>query len=122
MNIQGFRGKMGFHFAKQKKRILAKTSILSKIPFYPEKPSRLLENFHFALFLEFDKFFASFVLKFEQILKFQISKFHIKISDYHKKLNLVQCRYRLCNTGALLSRFRLVCLNAVRCSFRVSTL
>ena len=66
---------MGFHFAKQKKRILVKTSILSKIPFYPEKPSRLLENFHFALFLEFDQFFACFVLKFEQILNFRSFRF-----------------------------------------------
>ena len=71
---------MGFHFAKQKMRFLAKTSILSKIPFYPEKPSKLSENFHFALFLEFDQFFSCFLWVFVQILKiakFQISKFQI---------------------------------------------
>ena len=59
--IQGFHGKMEFHFAKQKKRFLAKSSILSKVPFYPEKPSELLEKFHFPTFLEFGHFFSCFL-------------------------------------------------------------
>ena len=97
---------MEFHFAKQKKRFLAKSSILSKVPFYPEKPSELLEKFHFPTFLEFGHFFSCFLWVFVQnlkITKFQISKFHIKFSVINQTLDTHprQCCNRWCNTGLL---------------------
>ena len=110
-HLQGFHGKMGFHFAKQKKRILAKTSILLKIPFYPEKPSRLLENFHFALFLEFDQFFACFVLKFEQNLDVRSFRFQ----NFTSKFRIITRNSTLYSAAIVCATLALFCQGSVWC-------
>ena len=51
---------MEFHFVFWKKQNLTKSSILSKVPFYPEKLSRLSEKFHFPNFPKFVLFFLVF--------------------------------------------------------------
>ena len=64
--LQGSHGKMEFHFVFWKKQNLTKSSILSKVPFYPEKLSRLSEKFHFPNFPKFALFFL-FLMDFPQI-------------------------------------------------------
>ena len=57
---------MEFHFVFWKKQNLTKSSILSKVSFYPEKLSRLSEKFHFPNFPKFALFFL-FLMDFPQI-------------------------------------------------------
>ena len=88
---------MEFHFVFWKKQNLIKSSILSKVSFYPEKLSRLSEKFNFPnfpkvciIFLVFDGFpsdFDHFLTTYSNLKSsiLQISKvFWSKVPFYQK--------------------------------------